>query len=230
MSSGQLDKPVYILPEQLTLLGIEEAVAEQEHLSAEDVRRRSESALAALSALRVKSVNKETGEVKEGEPRWMELYRKLREDHRWKWRVAVYVAWACMPRRYRWPETQDELAKQCLGLGSDRAITEWRRKNPIIDEYITILQGEIVFDRIPDALDAMSEVASMPDYKGNPDRKLMFEMSGKYTPSSKITAEMAKHLVNSKPADLEDLSDEELRRIELNVRQTLDDRHEEEAE
>ena len=70
----------------------------------------------------------------------------------------------------------------------------------------------------------------MPDYKGNPDRKLMFEMSGKYTPSSKITAEMAKHLVNSKPADLEDLSDEELRRIELNVRQTLDDRHEEEAE
>ena len=63
-------------------------------------------------------------------------------------------------------------------------------------------------------MNAMVEVASQSDYKGHQDRKLMFEMTGIYTPSSKITAEMAKKLVNSSPDDLEDLSDEELRKIE----------------
>lgn len=60
----------------------------------------------------------------------------------------------------------------------------------------------------------MTEVAATPDYKGNADRKLALEMTGRYTPSSKITAEMAKKLVNSKPDDLEDLSDDELQKIE----------------
>lgn len=227
MSNGRLDEPIYDLPEQLTL--IEETVIEQEDLSTEEVRRRSEAALVALSALRVKMVNQDTGEVKEGEPRWMDLYRKLREKG-WPWRVAVYIAWRAMPKKYRFPETQEELATKCLGLTSDRVIPTWRKRNSMIDEYITILQGEIVFDRVPDALDAMAEVASTYDYKGNADRKLLFEMTGRYTPSSKITAEMAKKLVNSKPDDLEELSDEELRRIESNIQQTLVDRRTEEAE
>jgi len=227
MSNGRLDEPIYDLPEQLAL--IEETVMEQEELSTDEVHRRSEAALVALSALRVRTVNQATGESREGEPRWMELYRKLREKG-WPWRVAVYIAWRAMPRKYRFPETQEELATRCMGLTSDRVIATWRKRNQMIDEYITILQGEIVFDRVPDALDAMAEVAATPDYKGNADRKLLFEMTGRYTPSSKITAEMAKKLVNSKPDDLEELSDDDLRRIESNIQQTMVNRSEERSE
>lgn len=222
MTNGQLDKPIYQLP--MPLEGVDDDDIQNYASSSR------ESALAALSALRVKEPIYETvrerdeksnkvieREIEIGEreimPRWMELFQKLQENG-WRWEVAVYIAWRAMPRKYRYPETQEELATKCLGLSSDRAIATWRRKNPFIDEYITILQGELVFDRIPDALDAMSEVASTPDYKGNADRKLMFEMTKLYTPSSKITAEMAKKLVNSKPEDLEELSDEQLRQIE----------------
>ena len=213
MSNGRLDKPVYQL--QMPLEGIDDSIPPT------DERMTSEAALAALSALRVKEPNYIDGidgkpvlmGEREAAPRWMDLYKRL-VDGGWKWRVAVYIAWAAQPKKYRWPETQEELAKMCLGLTSDRAIATWRKKNPSIDETISVLQGAIIFDALPDAMNAMVEVASEADYKGHQDRKLMFEMAGIYTPSSKITAEMAKKLVNSSPDDLEDLSDEELRRIE----------------
>ena len=213
MTNGRLEKPFYQL--EMPLEGIEEAI------QTSDERMTSEAALAALSALRVKEPNFIEGvdgkPVQMGErevaPRWMELYKRL-VDGGWKWRVAVYIAWAAQPKKYRWPETQEELATKCLGLTSDRAIATWRKKNPSIDESISVLQGAIIFDALPDAMNAMVEVASEADYKGHADRKLMFEMAGIYTPSSKITAEMAKKLVNSNADDLEDLSDEELRRIE----------------
>jgi hypothetical protein len=224
MSNGRLDQPVYQLP--MPLEGVDDAIQGE-------VLSPREAAFAALSVLRVKEPitenvrerDEKSGKTVErdvvvGEreiaPRWMELFQKLL-DGGWRWEVAVYIAWRSMPRKYRFPETQEELAKKCLGLSSDRAIATWRKRNPFIDEYITILQGELVFDRIPDVLDAMAEVASSYDYKGNADRKLLLEMTGRYTPSSKITAEMAKKLVNSKPDDLEDLSDEELRKIEENL-------------
>lgn len=213
MSNGRLVKPVYQLP--MPLEGIEEAIQQS------DERMTSEAALAALSALRVKEPNIIEGAdgkpVQIGErevaPRWMDLYKRLLEGG-WKWRVAVYIAWAAQPKKYRWPETQEELATTCLGLTSDRAIATWRKRNLAIDETVSMLQASIIFDALPDAMNAMVEVASTADYKGHQDRKLMFEMTGIYTPSSKITAEMAKKLVNSSPDDLEDLSDEELRKIE----------------
>jgi len=213
MSNGRLDKPVYQL--EMELDGIEDAVQQAGE------RVTSEAALAALSALRVKEPNFITGAdgkpIQMGErdvaPRWMELYKRLVEGG-WKWRVAVYIAWAAQPKKYRWPDTQDELATKCLGLTSDRAIATWRKKNPSIDETISVLQGAIIFDALPDAMNAMVEVASESDYKGHQDRKLMFEMAGIYTPSSKITAELAKKIINSNPDDLENLSDEDLRRIE----------------
>lgn len=213
MTNGRIDRPIYQL--QMELDGIEES------LQPNDERLTSEIALTALSALRVKEPNYIEGidgkPIQMGErevpPRWMDLYKRLVEGG-WKWRVAVYIAWSAQPKKYRWPSTQEELAVQCLGLTTDRAIATWRKRNPSIDETISMLQGSIIFDSLPDALNAMVEVATESDYKGHQDRKLMFEMAGVYTPSSKITAEMAKRLVNSNPDDLEDLSDEELRRIE----------------
>lgn len=203
MNNGRLEKPVYQLPLGFDLIGIEEAAQQDERLS-------SEAALAALSALRMKTKD-DSGKDIEVSPRWMDLYKRLIEGG-WKWRVAVYIAWASQPKKYRWPETQEELAVKCLGLTSDRAIATWRKKNDTIDETISMLQGSIIFDALPDALNAMVEVATEADYKGHADRKLMFEMGGIYTPSSKITAEIAKKLSKSNMNET-DLSDDELRDI-----------------
>lgn len=229
MSNGRLDKPVYQL--EMPLDGIDEAVQQSGE------RETSEAALTALAALRAKEPNYIDGadgkKIQMGErevaPRWMELYKRLVEGG-WKWRVAVYIAWAAQPKKYRFPETQEKLAIDVLGLTSDRAIATWRKKNPSIDETISVLQGAIIFDALPDAMNAMVEVASEADYKGHQDRKLMFEMAGIYTPSSKITAEMAKKLVNSSPDDLEDLSDEELRRIEQTARTAREHKEQKEDE
>ena len=203
MSNGRLEKPVYQLPLGLDLVGIDEAAQQDERLS-------SEAALAALSVLRIKTKDESGSEI-EVIPRWMDLYKRLIEGG-WKWRVAVYIAWASQPKKYRQPETQEELAIKCLGLTSDRAIATWRKKYATIDETISMLQGSIIFDALPDALNAMVEVATDSDYKGHADRKLMFEMGGIYTPSSKITAEIAKKLSKGN-MDETDLSDSELRDI-----------------
>lgn len=224
MTSGKLEIPAMQIP--MPLDGFEDVVQPA------DEKMTSEAALTALSALRVKEINfiedKDGKRIPLGKrdvvPRWMDLYQRLVEAG-WKWRVAVYIAWAAQPKKYRQPETQDQLATQCLGLTSDRAIATWRKKNPTIDETISMLQGSIIFDGLPDALNAMVEVAQDANYKGHQDRKLMFEMAGIYTPSSKITAEMAKKIVNSSPDDLEDLSDDELRRIENTATKTLESRH-----
>jgi len=230
MNNGRLDKPVYQLT--MPLEGIEEAVPQNEE------RLSSEAALAALAVLRVKEPVVEMVEgkrqitaQKEAEPRWMDLYKRLIEGG-WKWRVAVYIAWASQPKKYRYPDTQERLAIDVLGLTSDRAIATWRKKNPTIDDTISMLQGSIIYDALADAFGAMVDVATEADYKGHQDRKLMFEMAGVYTPSSKITAEMAKRLTNSNPDDLEDLPDEELRRFENMASTALENKHrkEEEAE
>src|SRR5512136_3096392 len=108
-----LDKPVYQLA--MDLDGIEEAVQDDLHLSTEEVRRRSENGMTVLAALKVK--DPESGIEKA--PRWYELCKRL-QDGGWPWRVAVYISWAAMPRKYRWPETQEELAIRCMALNSDR--------------------------------------------------------------------------------------------------------------
>lgn len=197
-----LDKPVFQL--MLSLEGVEEAVHEDLHLSPEEVRSRSEAALAALSALRMKDPETD----KERTPAWMELYQHL-HDGGWPWRVAVYIAWAAQPKKYRWPETQELLATTCLGLASDRAISTWRRRNPAIDNTVGALQGAIIYEALPDAYDAMITVATSPDYKGHHDRKLLFEMAGVYTP--RISAELRRRGLSAD--DLAEMSDEELETI-----------------
>jgi hypothetical protein len=197
-----LDKPVFQLI--LPLGGVDEAIQDDLHLSAEQVRERSEAALTALSAARV--LDPETG--KEKAPRWMELFERL-HDGGWPWRVAVYIAWAAQPKATRFPETQELLATTCLGLNSDRAISTWRKKNQSIDNTVGILQGAMIFEALPDAYEAMITVATDPDYKGHQDRKLMFEMAGVYTP--RISAELRKRGLTVD--DLAELSDDELSAI-----------------
>jgi hypothetical protein len=89
-----LEKPVYQM--MLPLEGVEESIQENEHLSVEEVRARSETAMSALAALRVKDPGT-GGEIR---PRWMELYQRL-HDGGWNWRVAVYIAWSAQPKKNR---------------------------------------------------------------------------------------------------------------------------------
>jgi hypothetical protein len=130
---------------------------------------------------------RDSGKIEAGEeiPSWADVYQQLMNANI-RPRLAAYIAWATMPKKYRWPATQDELAQQVLGLTSDRAIATWRKKYPEIDMMISALQAEAMLEYRPGAFHALGTVASDPTYRANPDRRLFFEMSNDYTPRQKI--------------------------------------------
>lgn len=122
---------------------------------------------------------------------WYREYMHLRAETkpdgrpRWDWRKAVYIAWASMPTTQRWPKTHGELAKEVLGC-TDRAIRDWR-KDPEIDERIAEMSGAYYLLEYRSAVfKAMAEVASTPDPRAHSDRRLFLELTGDYTPRSKV--------------------------------------------
>ena len=189
-----ISKPIY----QLTLpLELEEAVSDQQSaVSPEEARVRSETARAALNDLNPESAP------------WKEEYLNL-VDGGWNWRVAAYIAWAASPKNTRTPKTQDELARQHLGLTSDRAINTWRRKNPAIDEMVAVLQAAPLFAHRAEIYEALVKVATSPEYKGHNDRKLALELLGDYVPRSKVEAELNQKIMD----DLSSLPFEEKLRL-----------------
>jgi len=158
---------------QLTFdLDLPEEEVDAAALSAEDIRIREEVARNKL----------ETGDAwasgKDGEkqePLWWERYVMLRVGH-WPFRVAALIAWLGTPRKYRWPETQKELAN-LLGMSSDRQFTVWRAKNPAIDAMVGEFWKAEAIGRLPDSMNAMFTVAAQEDYKGNRDRELHFKLA-----------------------------------------------------
>ena len=164
-------------------------------VSPEDARLRSEAAKKALG-LRSKL------------PGWYEEYLNLL-DGNWPWRVAAYIAWAASPRNGRVPETQDQLAREVLGLTSDRQITTWRAKNPAIIDMISTLQVAPMLKHRADVIDALIKSAEDPDYKSHQDRKLFLEITGDYVPTSKLLAQLKK----SAGGGAGDLSDDDLLRL-----------------
>lgn len=145
-------------------------------VSPEEARVRSEAARKALGSL-------------EHLPDWYEEYLNLL-DGAWPWRVAAYIAWAASPRLGRWPETQDRLATEILGLTSDRQITKWRAKNPAIMDMISALQVAPMLKHRADVVKALIKSATDPDYKSHQDRKLFLEITGDYVPTSKLLAQL----------------------------------------
>lgn len=183
--------------EQMSLgLVLEEGERSESGLvSPEEARRISLAARAALNL------------VSESEhPGWFETYENLLAA-KWPWRVACYIAWAASPKIGRWPETQAKLASEVLGLGSDRAITTWRKRNPAIDDVIGMLQAAPLMEHRADVLMALARSASNPDHKNNPDRKVFLEMTGDYQPRTKLDVR------SQDVKDLSELSDEELSRL-----------------
>lgn len=158
---------------QLPLLdGIEETGT----ISPEEANRISEMARMALEEL---------GREVVSAPGWYEDYCKLR-DVGWPWRIACYIAWAASPKKDRNPRSQEELAVTFLGLTSDRQIATWRRKNPVIEETITMMQAAPLLEHRRDIYDALVESATNPDYKGHQDRELALKLMGDYTDKKEL--------------------------------------------
>lgn len=137
--------------------------------------------------------------------RWFEDYLRLKELG-YPWRVAVWISWAASPKKDRWPKTQEELATQVLGLSSDRAVGNWRKKYSTIDAVVATLQAAPLIDHRRDIFEALAESAADPDHRHNPDRKLALEMTGDFVPH--MTVEDKRKAGNA--GDLSALSDADL--------------------
>lgn len=124
-------------------------------------------------------------------PSWAEAYQNLLNAGV-RARIAAFVAWATMPKKFRWPETQEKLAVEVLGLTSDRAIATWRKRFPEIDMMISELQAESMLEYRPGAFHALGTMASELSYRTAADRRLFFEMTKDYTPRQKIESDDGK--------------------------------------
>jgi hypothetical protein len=179
-------------------------------ISVDEARLRSETARVALrTRFDEAAAQRQAQGVEIGD--WTEQYFKLL-DAGFPWRVACYIAWAASPKRNRWPKTQDELAHQVLGLTSDRVIGTWRKKNAAIDQTVSLLQAAPLLEHRADLFAALAVSASDPDHRHNPDRKLMAEMLGDYTPRQKVEVGRSGEAV-----DLGTLSDAELDQLAKRV-------------
>lgn len=154
--------------EQTILPGFDDLVAETEGISPEEAARISAESRQAFEILDANEVS------------WADEYFALRAEG-WPWRVACYIAWASTPRQGRWPETLAGLAS-VLGLKSTRSIRRWREKNPEIDARVATLVARPLLEARADVLEALVDVATTPEAKCHPDRKLFLEMTGLYTP------------------------------------------------
>ncbi len=164
-------------------------------LSAEEVRKRAQVAKQALH---------NRFEQDDGAGDWSGAYHNL-INAGWPWRIAAWVAWSTMPKNKRWPKTQNELATDILGLGSDRVIAQWRKRFPTLDQLIADLQADEMLDARADVFHALKVSASTPDYKHSPDRRLYLTMSGDYVDHAKLELSGKKS-----QKSLKDLSDAEL--------------------
>ena len=157
-----IKKPVYQLS-----LALELPEPEDDQQSAEEAQLRSDAAKRALEGLYGKA----------GAPRWLDDYIELCGGG-WPWRVAAYIAWASTPKMAREPRSQEELARLHLGLSTDRAISTWRSRNPMIDQMVHKLQGSPLWKHRAEIITAMVAVAVKPDAKGHQDRKMALKMMG----------------------------------------------------
>ena len=195
---------------QPTLFEIEESVVADDFIDPEEASRRSALAKGTLEKLLGEPVNLNNDN---GVIAWANEYFALLNVG-WSWRVAAYIAWASSKKIGRYPDTQAKFAKEILGLNSDRAISTWRKKNESIDEAVGILQTYSMFDYRRDAIEAMGISAANPTKDGNRDRKLLFQMSGDWTPSLKIEDQR-----NPGTNDLASMSTEELKKAVKKAKQ-----------
>lgn len=176
-------------------------------ISPEEAKRISENALVSFQQ-RVREIllmsDADRSQKNIGVPTYYQTFLDLL-DEGWPWRVAAFIAWAASPKQNRWPRTQDELARDVLGLTSDRQIAKWRKNNPAIEDLIADLQVAPMLEHRSDVIKALIQSATDPDYKSHQDRKLFLEITGDYVPTSKLLAQLnrsADSKLGNKPDDV----------------------------
>jgi hypothetical protein len=102
---------------------------------------------------------------------------EVRTRRRWDWRKALYIAWSSVPKGRREPRTLEQLV-DLLGLSSSGTIRNWRAHDPGMAERIAALPKTLLMGHVVDVYDALVTVATMPDPRANPDRKLFFILTG----------------------------------------------------
>lgn len=121
-------------------------------------------------------------------PSWWQDYLELRAEG-WDWRKAVYIAWAASPAQVgqmpRWPETQEKLAREVLGLSSDRVISKWKQKHPELQLRIEQLAASPILKNLREIVDAMVTLAKTPDHNTFNDRRMALEIAGIYKPKQR---------------------------------------------
>lgn len=156
--------------------------------------------------------------ILEGKPDWLSDYLALRAEG-WTWRKAAFIAWASSPTRGRWPESQEELARLVLGLRSDRTIRKWRETDSTVQECIERMKIEPLLIHRRDVLDALVRVASDPDPKAHPDRRMFLEITGDYKPKGQValTNPSGGPLQLEQVNEFTDLDDEQLEHVISNL-------------
>jgi hypothetical protein len=115
---------------------------------------------------------------------WWQDYLWARQRG-WDWRKAILIAWGASPLQNRQPATQDALAKEVLGLASDRMFATWRQRYPQLDHEIAYLQAAPLLRHRRDIYEALVKSAIAPNPQNHPDRKLALELLGDYVPKSR---------------------------------------------
>lgn len=168
----------------------------------------------ALDLPKVMLAHKAGSGILDTPPIWFAEYDELRAEG-WDWRKAAYIAWAASPTVNRWPDNQKELATLVLGLKSDRTIRKWRESDPRIDDRVGKLMVSPLFAHKRDVIDALVQVASSPDPKAHPDRRMFLEMTGDYKPKGQIALSNPDGgpVQLEAVSDFEDLEDTDLDRL-----------------
>lgn len=136
---------------------------------------------------------------------------EVRTRRRWDWRKALYIAWSSVPKSRREPKTLEQLV-QLLGLSSSGTIRNWRLHDPGIAERIAALPKTMLLGHVVDVYDALVAVATMPDPRSNPDRKLFFVLAGELDEKTSLVVSGPNEGPVAVNVDhgLSELSDEEL--------------------
>jgi hypothetical protein len=136
---------------------------------------------------------------------------EVRTRRRWDWRKALYIAWSSVPKGKREPRTLEQLV-DLLGLSSSGTIRNWRAHDPGLAERIAALPKAMLLDHVVDVYDALVTVATMPDPRANPDRKLFFVLTGELDEKTSlvVTGPDAGPVAVNVDHGLSELSDEEL--------------------
>lgn len=145
---------------------------------------------------------------------WLADYLQLRLEG-WDWRKAAYIAWASSPMDGRWPENQQKLALEVLGLRSDRTIRTWREKDKAIDERVARLQIEPLMQHRRDVIMALIDSSKVVGKNGAPDRRTYFTLTGDLKQGKATDQERDG---SHSPSPFEGLSDDELERVIANLR------------